>query len=137
MRHWLKHRRQGLANVLRSATAHRNGRRLSKSDATEYGKAYRYLRRHAPFLNYEQYRRYGLPIGSGVTEAACKTIFTQRFKQSGMRWNIRSGQAIVNLRVILRSGVWRAVNQAFRAAKELPTTTSEGRQPARRRHKAA
>ena len=24
------------------------------------------------------------PIGSGVTEAACKTVFTRRLKQSGM-----------------------------------------------------
>ena len=124
MRHWLKHRRQGVVQVLRSATAHHNQRLLSKAAQTEYGKAYRYLRRHARFMNYEQYRRQGMPIGSGVTEAACKTVFTQRFKQSGMSWNITSGQVIVELRVILRSRLWSEVNQTFRVAKKLPTTTT-------------
>jgi hypothetical protein len=28
----------------------------------------------------------GLPIGSGVTEAACKTLVKQRLCASGMRW---------------------------------------------------
>ena len=45
------------------------------------------------------YRRTGLPIGSGVTEAACKTVFTQRFKESGMSWGIEGGQVILTLRL--------------------------------------
>jgi len=110
MRHWLKHRRGGVVNVVRSASA--------------YGKAYRYLRRHARHMDYVSYRRQGMPIGSGVTEAACKTVFTQRLKQSGMSWEIESGQVVVNLRVILRSGVWREVNDAYQASKELPTTAT-------------
>ena len=40
-----------------------------------------------------------LPIGSGVTEAACKTVFTQRLKQSGMTWSLE-GVKIVDLRVV-------------------------------------
>jgi len=51
-------------------------------------------------MDYQGYRRRGLPIGSGVTEAACKTVFTQRFKRSGMRWSRESGQVILDLRVI-------------------------------------
>jgi hypothetical protein len=27
-------------------------------------------------------------MGSGVIEAACKTLVTQRLKQSGMRWSV-------------------------------------------------
>jgi hypothetical protein len=50
-------------------------------------------------MDYEGYRRRGLPIGSGVTEAACKTVFTQRFKRSGMRWGRASGQVLLDLRV--------------------------------------
>jgi hypothetical protein len=32
------------------------------------------------------------PIGSGVTEATCKTLVTQRMKCAGMRWNINGGK---------------------------------------------
>ena len=41
-----------------------------------------------------------------MTEAACKTVFTQRLKQSGMTWKVEGGQWIVDLRVIHLSGVW-------------------------------
>ena len=54
-------------------------------------------------------RRLGIPLGSGVTEAACKTVYTQRLKLSGMRWQKAGAQTILTLRVILLSGVWEQV----------------------------
>jgi hypothetical protein len=41
-----------------------------------------------------------------VTEAACKTVYTERLKLSGMRWKTLGAQTILNLRVLLLSGVW-------------------------------
>ena len=38
------------------------------------------------------------PIGSGVTEATCKTLVTQRMKCAGMRWNINGGQGVLTAR---------------------------------------
>lgn len=57
-------------------------------------------------MRYAAYKRVGIPCGSGVTEAACKTIYTQRLKLSGMRWKKAGAQTILNLRVLLLSGVW-------------------------------
>ena len=57
-------------------------------------------------MRYAGYKRVGIPCGSGVTEAACKTIYTQRLKLSGMRWKKAGAQTILNLRVLLLSGVW-------------------------------
>lgn len=45
-----------------------------------------YLDRHRKYLRYASARRRGLPIGSGVTEGACKSVITMRFKRSGQRW---------------------------------------------------
>jgi hypothetical protein len=45
-----------------------------------------YLDRHRKYLRYASARRQGLPIGSGVTEGACKSVVTMRFKRSGQRW---------------------------------------------------
>jgi hypothetical protein len=39
-------------------------------------------------------------------EAACKTLVTQRLKQSGMRWSIQGGQAILTLRSLIQSDRW-------------------------------
>ena len=54
----------------------------------------------------------GEPIGSGITEAACKTVFTQRLKLSGMRWKTAGAQVILNLRVCLLSGIWQPTYRA-------------------------
>jgi hypothetical protein len=71
-------------------------------------------------MDYPRLRRQGLPIGSGVTEAACKTVFTQRLKRSGMRWQRDSGQVIVDLRVLHLSGIWAEVVRRDRHARPLP-----------------
>jgi hypothetical protein len=109
MRVWLRDRRQGVANILRSAMQHYNRCAMTKAAQKEFWKAYRYLRRHSGWMDYARYRRQGLPIGSGVTEAACKTVFTQRLKRSGMSWYPDSGQVIVDLRVLYLSGIWDEV----------------------------
>ena len=38
-----------------------------------------YLKKYRRWMDYHGYRRVALSIGSGVTEAACKTIFDYRF----------------------------------------------------------
>jgi hypothetical protein len=137
MRHWLRHRRQGVAQVLRSAMQHVHRRRLSKAAEEQFWKAYRYLRRHSRWMDYARYRRQGLPIGSGVTEAACKTVFTQRLKRSGMRWDKESGQVIVDLRTLYLSGVWQDVVRKDLQARALPEGVSYQPQTRRSRRKAA
>jgi hypothetical protein len=51
-----------------------------------------YLRRNRRRIRYASRRRAGLPIGSGATEGACKSLVTVRFKRSGQRW-FESGAA--------------------------------------------
>ncbi|NJN05139.1 MAG: hypothetical protein HC814_00275 [Rhodobacteraceae bacterium] len=116
-RRWLRDRRQGLADVLRSATWHYNNRKLTKAGKEQFWKGYRYLRKHRPWMHYAAYRSHGLPIGSGVTEAACKTVFAERIKRSGMTWNREGGQVIIDLRVLVLSGVWRQVHHAYLASR--------------------
>lgn len=56
-----------------------------------------YFRKHKHRMNYAALLERGLPIGSGLVEAACKTLVTQRLKLSGMRWG-RGAQAILTIR---------------------------------------
>lgn len=98
----------GVSRVLHSAAGLAARRSLSQARAKDYRRAYNYLRDRSRHLRYHEYRRLGLPIGSGVTEAACKTLFTQRLKLSGMRWSEEGAQVILNLRSILLSGIWTA-----------------------------
>lgn len=45
-----------------------------------------YFRNNRHRIRYATSRRRGLPIGSGPTEGACKSVVTMRFKRSGQRW---------------------------------------------------
>jgi hypothetical protein len=115
---WLKRKPRGIYRVLHSAAAIRRRRIIMPSAKREqYRTAYAYLRKRIRWLDYAGYRRDHLPIGSGVTEAACKTVFTQRLKQSGMTWKAEGGQWITDLRVIHLSGVWSEVYQSYLGSK--------------------
>jgi hypothetical protein len=106
----------GIKRVLNSAAALHSRHELKGKRKEEFRKAYQYLRVRTKYMRYAAYKRVGIPCGSGVTEAACKTIYTQRLKMSGMRWKKAGAQTILNLRVLLLSGVWdeayqRALNK--------------------------
>jgi hypothetical protein len=105
----------GPFRVLHSAAALRQRwcRRMSKQARQDFQTAYNYLRTRTKHMKYAEFRSQNLPIGSGITEAACKTVFTQRLKLSGMRWSNAGAQVILNLRVILLSGVWDSVYRAL------------------------
>ncbi len=113
MRDWLKHGWNAVSRILHSAAKHRSQRVLSAAKQKVYQGAYNYLNTHKRWMDYREYRRHGLPIGSGVTEAACKTVFTQRFKESGMTWKLAGGQTILVLRLAQLSGVWKTVYSTF------------------------
>ena len=61
-------------------------------------RALKYFRGNRKRMRYAELKSRGLPIGSGVVEAACKTLVAQRLKQSGMRWSTGGAQAILTPR---------------------------------------
>lgn len=99
----------GVGRVLHSAAALRSRLQPRGKRLADFKRAYQYLQERRRHMRYADYRRVGLPIGSGVTEAACKTVFTQRLKLSGMSWKKTGAQTILKLRVILLSGIWSQV----------------------------
>lgn len=98
----------GASRVLHSAASLFHRRSLDETPTTDFWDAYRYIKNRTPFLKYHDYRKQHVPLGSGVTEAACKTIYTQRLKLSGMRWTRAGAGRVLTLRTILLSGTWEA-----------------------------
>ena len=66
-----------------------------------------YFRNQQSRMHYAEYLRLNLPIASGVMEASCKTLVTQRLKHSGMTWTNLGSQAILTLRSLIQSDRWR------------------------------
>jgi hypothetical protein len=113
MRQVLKEQDRGVIRVLASAAQYQGKKALSAGQEQEYWEAYNYLLRHSQEMRYSEYRRLRLPIGSGVTEAGCKVVFTQRFKESGMAWTREGGEVILRLRLAVLSGVWDQVYRDY------------------------
>jgi len=61
-----------------------------------------YFRLNRARMRYAEIAAENLPIGSGIIEAACKTL-SSRHKRSGMRWRTSGGQAIFTLRALIQS----------------------------------
>lgn len=75
------------------------------------GDAIRYIRARLPRMNYAAARKAGLPIGSGVVEATCKSLVSQRMRRAGSRWKPKTGNEVLQLRALQLSDRW---DQAMR-----------------------
>lgn len=62
-----------------------------------------YLARNRSRMWYQTFRQAGYFIGSGVVEAACKTVVGQRLKQSGMLWSRKGATHLLTVRCALLS----------------------------------
>jgi hypothetical protein len=67
-------------------------------------------------MRYALYRDKGMPIGSGVTEAARKTFVNQRLCCSEMRWTPGGAQIIPSLRTLVLTEsrwhqFWQKINR--------------------------
>ena len=99
----------GVSRVLHSVGLLVSIHGIRKDRRKALHRACTYLRSRSRHMRYAEFRRLRLPIGSGVTEAACKTVFTQRLKLSGMGWEHPGAQTILDLRVVQLSGIWDEV----------------------------
>ena len=129
LRTLLKEADQGADQVIRSLKYQRDRARRTKRQRLEAELTY--FRNQRPHMNYAEYLRQGLPIASGVVEAACKTLATQRMKRSGMAWAEAGGQGILTLRSLLQSdrwdSAWALLRTDFcqRVVELKPTRTSQ------------
>ena len=65
---------------------------------------YLYLDTHRKHIDYAQFEKLGLPLGSGMVESACKWLIQQRFKGVGMRWSEDGFNHLLHLRLTWVNG---------------------------------
>jgi hypothetical protein len=83
---------EDLVAALRSIYSSRS--ELAETIRTEAG----YFENNTERMRYPRFREQHLFVGSGVIEAACKTVIGSRCKQSGMFWTVQGANAITALR---------------------------------------
>ena len=67
-----------------------------------------YFITNAARMRYPVFRAQGMHIGSGIAEAACKTVVSTRMKRSGMRWTPAGLDALLALRTARLNGTFDA-----------------------------
>ncbi len=67
-----------------------------------------YFTTNAERMRYPAFRAQGMQIGSGIAEAACKTVVSTRAKRAGMRWTPAGLDALLPLRTAVLNGSFDA-----------------------------
>ncbi len=74
-----------------------------------------YFRKYKDKMKYKSYQNQLWPIGSGVTESACKSMVKIRMGGPGMRWTRLSVDNILMARGLILSNYWRQFWKKFDA----------------------
>lgn len=98
--HRLKHNRNAAEDLLKEMLGI-SQENLSSDIKTKLQAAITYFKNQKKRMHYDHYRELNLPIGSGVTEAACKTLVKQRLCQSGMKWGEKGARLVLCLRALV------------------------------------
>lgn len=103
--------------LIRSIDYYKSRRRMGQKrlEAIEDERTFFVRNKHR--MAYADFRRRGLPIGSGPIEAACKTLVKTRLCRSGMQWSWQGGQRILQLRTYLKSQRWDAFWNQYKQAR--------------------
>lgn len=104
----LKTQKNGANDLLAEMKKFRRKKNLSKIAKTSLEKAITYFTNHKHQMKYADYLEKNYPIGSGVTEAACKVVVKERMCQSGMKWTLGGSQKTLAIRALwLTNGRWK------------------------------
>lgn len=108
--HDLKHKQGAAGRLIRELETQRAN--LDKKNFIERDEALRqvitYYKNHENKMAYARHLKENLPIGSGVTEAACKVLIKQRMCISGSRWKEDGASCVLTLRTLKETkGRWQ------------------------------
>jgi len=104
--------------IVRSVDYYLEQNTLSKSRQADALQQRTFFQRNKHRMTYADFRRRGLPIGSGIVEAACKSIVKSRLCRSGMRWARKGGQHILHLRAHIKSNRWDEFWNAYKTLRK-------------------
>lgn len=105
--HRLKHKQGAAKRLLNELKKLRQG--ITGRDCVkQLDKAITYFTNHHQQMHYAANTAAHRPIGSGVTEAACKVLIKQRLCASGMRWKGKGASMVLSTRsLVLTTGRWQ------------------------------
>ncbi len=109
--HKLKHENNAAAELLdtmkEQVKKNEGNKKISPAIKDNLSKAVSYFTNQLERMNYSNYTAQNFPIGSGVTEAACKTLIKQRLCKSAMQWRTQGAKIVISIRSLVQTkGRW-------------------------------
>lgn len=89
-------KRNGVSRALYSAAAMRDIYGLTRGRQKDSDRACRYIQSRSRRMRYAEFQPMRLPIGSRVTGAACKTVFSEHLTLSGMGWKNDRAEVVLS-----------------------------------------
>jgi hypothetical protein len=113
--HQLKHDIGSANQILAFITTFRQ-KKLTKVFRDKLESAITFFNNHQGQMNYASAMKDKIPIGSGVTEAVCKTVVKQKLCQFLMRWLDFGASIVLGLRTLVLTKkrwtqFWNKINQ--------------------------
>ena len=103
----LKHNKDYVSLVIKEMEE-KSDLKLKKSNKEKLKSAITYFTNNESRMTYPSNTENNLPIGSGVIEAACKTIVKSRLCRSGMKWKNKGVKIVLSLRAMIKTdGKWQ------------------------------
>lgn len=97
--------------ALRHLRNHHKGNKVIEASVT-------YFTNNQHRMLYAEAKKKNYPIGSGIVEAACKTLVGQRLKRAGMSWGENGGQGILTFRSLIKSArfdkAWEFIEKQYK-----------------------
>lgn len=101
--HNLKHKTGAASRIMNMMKLHLKENNPPKTQKDKIQAAITYFKNNKHRMKYGDHVKNNLPIGSGVTEAACKTIIKARLCGSGMQWKNMGVKIVLSLRPLIKT----------------------------------
>jgi hypothetical protein len=96
--HRLKHKMGGASRLLNELLEFKTSSSLSTSNQENINQIITYFTHQKKRMKYYEHIKQHFPIGSGVTEAACKTIVKNRMCKGSAKWKDGGASVVITLR---------------------------------------
>lgn len=105
--HNAKHKFGAVSRILNELETFFHSQTMSAKDKKDLESAITYLTNHKEKMQYHKNTEANLPIGSGVTEAACKSLVKNRMCKGAARWKNEGATLVLTLRSLyITPGRW-------------------------------
>ncbi|MDR1493917.1 MAG: hypothetical protein LBT05_14545 [Planctomycetaceae bacterium] len=106
-----------LRELDRNQTKEQGGGNQASVESSIFSRELRFFEKHgnANRLAYSEFRRQGLPCGSGAMESTVRRVVNLRMKSNGTFWTKENAEKMLQLRGQLLSGQWeKTLNEVYK-----------------------